>query len=180
MKKRIAMASILALLLLGTGMGALPAEAASRNDDRQIVVHQGYSVSWSSSDPSDVRVDRTPGRAEHFPRAASTTSTKTAKSRVAALASTSLAESDSCTAVPDRFGSAIFTSACARHDLCYSSSTDRLRCDQRLLLDLRSACYQAYWRQPGLLLSCYTVAAIYYVGVRLFGGHFYAGTGNPA
>ena len=180
MKKRIALASILALLLLGTGMGALPGEAASRNDDRHTVVYQGYSVSWSSSDPSDVRVDRTPSRAEHLPRGASSTSTKTAKSRVAALASTSPAESDSCTAVPDNFGSANFTSACATHDLCYSSSTDRLQCDQQLLLDLRSACYQAYRRQPGLLLSCYTVAAIYYIGARLFGGHFYAGTGNEA
>jgi hypothetical protein len=180
-KKRIVLASILALLLLGTGMGALPGEAASRNDERQTVVYQGYTVSWSSSDPSDVRVDRTPGRAEHLPRAASSKSAKTAKSRVAALASsTSPAESDSCTAVPDNFGSAIFTGACATHDLCYSSSTDRLQCDQRLFLDLRSACYEAYKRQPGLLLSCYTVAAIYYVGVRLFGGYFYDGTGNEA
>ena len=175
MKKRISLASILALLLMGTGIGALPSEAASRNHDRRTVVYQGYTVSWSSSDPSDVHVDRTPGRAEHLPRDASPTGTNTAKSRVAALASTSPAQSDSCTAVPDNFGSAIFTSACATHDLCYSSSTDRLRCDQRLLLDLRAACYQAYWRQPGLLLSCYTVAAIYYVGVRLFGGYFYAG-----
>jgi hypothetical protein len=180
MKKRVLLASILALLLMGTGVGALPSEAASRNHGRHTVVYQGYTVSWSSSDPSDVHIDRTSGRAEHFPRAASPTGTKTAKSRVAGLASTSPAESDSCTAVPDNFGSAIFTSACTRHDLCYDSSTDRLRCDQRLLLDLRAACYRAYKSQPGLLLSCYTVAAIYYVGVRLFGGFFYSGRGNPA
>lgn len=182
MRKQIALASILALLLMGTGMGALPGEAASRNDDRQTAVYQGYTVSWSSSDPSDVRVERTPGRAEHFPRAASSTSTNRAKSRVTALASASTAEGDSCTAVPDNFGRANFTTACAIHDQCYSpqSSTDRLQCDQQLLLNLRLACYRAYATQPGLLLTCYTVAAIYYVGVRLLGGYFYAGTGNPA
>lgn len=96
------------------------------------------------------------------------------------MATTSPTVGDSCTAVPDNFGSAIFTSACADHDTCYSSSTDRLQCDQELFLDLRSACDRAYSRQPGLLVSCYTVAAIYYVGVRLFGGHFYTGGGSPA
>jgi hypothetical protein len=182
-KKRIALASILALLLMGTGMGALPGEAAARNDDRQTAVYRGYTVSWSTSDPSDVRIERTPGRAEHLPRAASSTSVNRAKSRVAALSSTSTPEGDSCTGVPDSFGSAVFTAACARHDLCYSrqSTLDRLECDRRLLRDLMAACTAAYYpSQPGLLLTCYTVATIYYVGVRLFGGHFYDGKGSPA
>ncbi len=182
MKKRVALALIVALLLLGTGIGALPSEAASPDDARQTAVYKGYTVSWSSSDPSDVRVERTPGQTEHFPRAASSASVDRAKSRVAALASTSTAEADSCTAVPDTFGLADFTGACDIHDVCYSpgSSVDRALCDRQLLFNLRLACYQAYATQPGLLLTCYTVAAIYYVGVRLFGAYAYDGTGNPA
>ena len=182
MKKRIALALIIALLLLTTGIGALPSEAAIPGEARQTAVYKGYTVSWSSSDPSDVRVERTPGQTEHFPRAASSASVNRAKSRVAALASTSTAEVDSCTAVPDTFGSANFAPACDIHDDCYSSdsSTDRRACDLQLLFNLRSACYQAYASQAGLLLTCYTVAAIYYVGVRLFGAYAYHGTGNPA
>ena len=35
--------------------------------------------------------------------------------------------------------------------------------------------------RPGLLLTCYTVAAIYYVGARLLGASFYdSTTGDPA
>jgi hypothetical protein len=178
--KRIVLASVLAVLLIGTGMGALPAEAATHNADRQTAVYQGYTVSWSTSDPSDVRIERTPGRAEHFPRTATSRSVNRAKSRVVALSSTSTATGDACTAVPDNFGSANFTKACNHHDECYApdSTTDRATCDLRLFLELRAACYQAYWDQPGLLLTCYTVAAIYYVGVRLFGAAFYQG--NPA
>ena len=67
MKMRIVLASMVALLL-STWVGVLPAEAASRDQDRVTVVYRGYNVSWSSSDPSDFRVDRTPGRAEQFPK----------------------------------------------------------------------------------------------------------------
>jgi Prokaryotic phospholipase A2 len=180
-KKRIALALTVALLLLGTGIGALPSEAASPDEGRQTAVYKGYTVSWSSSDPSDVRIERTPGQPEHFPRAASSASVDRAKSRVAALSSTSTAEADSCTAVPDTFGRADFTKACDIHDYCYSpaSDIDRADCDLQLLFNLRLACYQAYATQPGLLLTCYTVAAIYYIGVRLFGAYAYAGTGEP-
>ena len=178
-KKRIALVSVLALLLLGTGLGTLPGEAATR-DDRQTAVYQGYTVSWSTSDPSDVRIERTPGRTERLPRGASSKSVDRAKSRVLALSTTSTAASDSCTAVPDNFGAANFTNACAAHDLCYASAVDRARCDLLLFYGLRAACYSAYRYQPGLLLSCYTVAAIYYVGVRLFGAAFYTGTGSTA
>jgi hypothetical protein len=169
------------MLLMGTGMGALPGEAATRNNDRQTAVYQGYTVSWSTSDPSDVRVERTPGRAERLPRGASKTSVDRAKSRVSALSSTSTAEGDSCTAVPDNFGAANFTTACKNHDDCYApdSTTPRAECDLQLLLDLRAACAAAYYpAQPGLLLTCYTVATIYYIGVRLFGASFYQG--HPA
>ena len=175
MTKRIVLALIFALLLLGTGVGALPGEAASHDEARQTAVYKGYTVTWSSSDPSDLRVERTPGQTEDFPRAASSASVDRAKSRVAALASTSTAEGDSCTAVPDSFGKAEFTTACGMHDTCYSkqSSVDRLQCDQLLLLGLRASCYDAYAKQPGLLSTCYTVAAIYYIGVRLFGTFAY-------
>jgi hypothetical protein len=181
-KQRYALALIIALLLLSTGIGALPSEAASPDEARQTAVYKGYTISWSSSNPSDVRVERTPGQTEHFPRAASSASVDRAKSRVAALASTSTAEVDSCTAVPDTFGSANFAPACDIHDDCYSpqSSVPRAECDRQLLFNLRLACFKAYATQPGLLLTCYTVAAIYYVGVRLFGAYAYHGTGNPA
>ena len=182
-KKRIALASVLTLLLMGTGMGALPGEAATRNNDRQTAVYQGYTVSWSTSDPSDVRIERTRGRAETLPRGASSKSVDRAKSRVSALSNTSTAAGDSCTAVPDNFGRADFTDACDAHDDCYGpdSTTDRAECDLRLFVALRAACLDAYRYQPGLLLTCNTVAAIYYVGVRLFGAIFYdSTTGNPA
>lgn len=178
--KRIALTSVLALLLLSTGM-ALPSEAATRQEDRQTVVFQGYTVSWSTSDPSDVRIERTSGRAERLPRGASSKSVDRAKSRVSALSSTSTANGDSCTAVPDRFGAANFTEACAAHDLCYAptSDTDRLKCDLALWAGLRAACEDAYPAGSGQRLTCYTVAAIYFVGVRLFGALYYTGTGSP-
>jgi hypothetical protein len=178
--KRIALVSVLALLLMSTGMGALPGQAATRQEDRQTAVYQGYTVSWRTSDPSDVRIERTPGRAERLPRGASSRSVDRAKSRVLALSSTSTAAGDSCTAVPDNFGAANFTDACAAHDLCYDSAVNRAECDLLLFRALRAACYSAYRYQPGLLLTCYTVAAIYYVGVRLFGASFYTGTGSAA
>jgi hypothetical protein len=178
--KRIALVSVLALLLMSTGMATLPGQAATRDEGRETAVYQGYTVSWSTSDPSDVRIERTPGRSERLPRGASSTSVDRAKSRVSALSRTSTAEGDSCTAVPDNFGAARFTAACAAHDFCYDSAVDRYQCDLQLFYALRTACFSAYRSQPGLLLSCYTVAAIYYVGVRLFGASFYTGTGSAA
>ena len=180
MKKRIALVSMFALLILGTGVGALPSQAASGGQDT-TVVYQGHIVTWSSADPSDVRLGLATARADRFPRVALPKSVDSATARVMALANTPTAESDSCTAVPDNFGRADFTSACDIHDQCYSpqSSTDRLQCDRQLLTNLRLACYQTYSANYALLRSCYTVASIYYIGVRLFGGFFYAGTGNP-
>lgn len=183
MTKRFTVASLLAVLLLASGLATVPSEAARRDPDRVTVVYQGYTVSWSSSDPGKARVGRSPGRAQHIPQAASSSSVDRAKSQVSAQsADSSATEDDSCTAVPDSFGSADFTPACAIHDQCYSpgSSIDRAECDLQLLLNLRRACYQAYATRPAQLLTCYTVAAIYYIGVRLFGGYFYDGSGNPA
>jgi hypothetical protein len=177
-KMRIVLASMLALLLT-TWVGVLPTEAASRDQDRVTVVYRGYTVSWSNSDPSDLRVDRAPGRAEQFPRTASPRSVKRAKSRVA-LSSTSSTDADSCTAVPDNFGSADFGPACDAHDACYGSSTDRLQCDLDLLASMRAECNEEYGANPGLRLSCLTVAAIYFIGVRIFGARFYTGNGSGA
>jgi hypothetical protein len=180
MKMRIVLTSMLALLL-STWVGVLPTEAASRDQDRVTVVYRGYTVSWSNSDPSDLRVDRKPGRAEQFPKSASPRSINRAKSRVAAQASTSTsADADSCTAVPDNLGLANFARACAAHDLCYGSSIDRLQCDLALFLSMRAECDRAYRTHPGLRLTCFTVAAIYFIGVRIFGAPFYTGTGSRA
>jgi hypothetical protein len=37
----------------------------------------------------------------------------------------------------------------------------------------------AYPAGSALRLTCYTVAGIYFVGVRLFGASFYGGSGDP-
>ena len=180
MKMRIALTSMLALLLT-SWVGVLPTEAASRDQDRVTVVYRGYVVSWNNSDASDLRVVRKPGRPEQFPNTASPRSIKRAKSRVAALASTSTpGDADSCTAVPDNFGLANFAPACDAHDLCYGSSIDRLQCDLALFASMRVECDRVYGANPGLRLTCYAVAAIYFIGVRIFGAHFYTGTGSRA
>jgi hypothetical protein len=64
------------------------------------------------------------------------------------------------------------------HDACYSSPTDRLTCDVLLLAGLRAAC-NVYPEGSSLRTTCYTIASIYFVGVRLFGWTFYTGTGSP-
>jgi hypothetical protein len=112
--------------------------------------------------------------AEHFPAAAGDRSIRQAKARVA---SASESATDSCNFVPDSFGLADFGPACQAHDDCYSSSTDRLVCDLLLLRLLREAC-NVYPAGSSLQLTCYTVASIYFVGGRLFGGFFYTGTGS--
>lgn len=61
------------------------------------------------------------------------------------------------------------------------SSTNRSQCDIALLTHLQTACTAAYFgRSVVTLQSCYAVAVVYYVGVRLFGRSHYDGTGNPA
>ena len=175
---------VLALLLLGLAAGYLgvgPAQAAKPDNAETVVSYGGYSVSWNGSDPSDFRVSHTPGRPESFPAAASDRSIQQAKARVSSIAEqVSEQATDSCNFVPDSFGEANFTTACDNHDDCYSSSTDRLVCDLAFLGGLRAACADAYPAGSSLRLTCYAVAGIYFVGVRLFGASFYSGTGSPA
>jgi hypothetical protein len=162
----------------------IPAQAVTRDARTETVItYRGYTLSWTKPDASDLRIVRTPGRAEHLPDSVSERSIQNAKSRVS-NATKQLSEdpTDSCNFVPDSFGAANFTSACDAHDACYSNQIgiSRLDCDRAFLANLTSACNQAYATQPGLMLTCFTVASIYFVGVRLFGASFYTGSGSPA
>jgi hypothetical protein len=176
------MRPVLALLLgvlAASCIGILPAQAAKRATS-QAITYRGYTVTWSEPDASDLRVVRTPGRADHFPARASAGSIHEAKSRVTNASTLQVSEqqTDSCNFVPDSFGRANFKLACDAHDACYRSSTDRLTCDLLLLAGLQAAC-NVYPEGSYLRLTCYTVASIYFIGVRLFGGFFYSGTGDP-
>jgi hypothetical protein len=171
--------AILAVLLSALAVsyvGIVPAHAAKTET---VVSYRGYTVSWSEPDASDIKVVRTPGRAESFPAKASDRSIRQAKARVTDAATQQVSEdpTDSCNFVPDSFGLANFAPACQAHDLCYSSSTDRLTCDLILLRGLQAAC-NVYPEGSSLRMTCYTVASIYFVGVRLFGWIFYTGTGS--
>jgi hypothetical protein len=177
--------AILLGVLAITYVGMVPAQAANRGTKTETVItYRGYTLSWSESDASDLRIVRTPGRAESLPDAASERSITKAKSRVASAAQQQLSEdpNDSCNLVPDSFGLADFAPACGRHDVCYNSTKDRLDCDRALLAGLTLACAFAYpsSSQLSLRLTCFTVAGIYFVGVRLFGASFYRGSGSRA
>jgi hypothetical protein len=180
---RLVLALLLGVFAVGY-LGIIPAQAAKRVATTQTVTYRGYTLTWSKPDASDVRVVRTPGHADHFPAGASAGSVHQAKSRVtnATTLQASQEQADSCNFVPDSFGSANFTSACDAHDDCYSNilGISRLDCDLALLAALNLACADAYRLQPGLRLTCFTVATIYFVGVRLFGAAFYTGTGSRA
>jgi hypothetical protein len=159
----------------------VPAEAAKTET---IITYRGYTLSWSEPDASDLRIVRTPGAAESFPAQASDSSIQKAKARVASASERQASEdpTDSCNFVPDSFGLANFAPACDAHDVCYSSSADRLTCDLLFLAQLQAAC-NVYPAGSPLPLTCNTIASIYFVGVRLFGAPFYitsGGTGNPA
>jgi hypothetical protein len=188
MKRSIKAVIALLLLLLATYLGTSPAQAAKSEvaKTKTVIAYRGYTLSWSKPDASDLTVTRTRGHAESFPAKSSNRAIAHAKARVLSAASQSTTQSttDSCTAVPDMFGRADFGRACAAHDVCYSrpSTTDRLQCDQQLLLGLILACNHGYPASADtpLRLTCYTVAGIYYVGVRLFGGFFYMGSGSRA
>ena len=170
------------MLALGY-LGIIPAQAANRDTKTETVVtYMGYTVSWSKPDASDLRVVRTPGRSEALPDAAIKRSIQQAKSRVANAAQQLSAEAtDSCNFVPDSFGAANFTSACDQHDVCYRNKQgiSRLDCDMAFLKSLAAACLTAYPTQLAPQLTCFTVASIYFIGVRLFGASFYKGSGSP-
>ena len=179
------LAVLLAVFAIGY-VGIIPAQAADRDAKTETVVtYRGYTLSWSEPDASDLRVVRTPGRSETLPDAAIKRSIQQAKSRVSTAAqqqASNQSSADSCNFVPDSFGLADFTSACDKHDACYSNTLgiSRLDCDLAFLTSLNQACLDAYHDQPAPLVTCFTVASIYFIGVRLFGASFYKGGGSPA
>jgi Prokaryotic phospholipase A2 len=169
---------ILAILLGALAMSYLGMAPAPAANTETVVTYRGYTLTWSESDASDIRVVRTPGRPESFPAKASDRSIQQAKARVAAVSD----QVDSCTVVPDVFLTANFQPACALHDLCYAqgSPVDRLECDLVLLSNLIEACNSALGLTFAQRLSCYAVAGIYFIGVRLFGEDAYQGAGSSA
>jgi|SoiMethySBSTD1v2_1073268.scaffolds.fasta_scaffold06332_12 phospholipase A2-like protein len=177
------LAILLGVLALGY-VGIIPAQAANRDTKTEtVVIYRGYTLSWSEPDASDLRVVRTPGRADSVPDVAIKRSIQQAKSRVAnAAQQLSAAATDSCNFVPDSFLTADFTLACDHHDDCYErrSSMSRLNCDQMFLTELINTCAMAPGFQPAQRLTCYAIAGIYFIGVRLFGASFYQGSGSPA
>jgi hypothetical protein len=179
--------AVLLGVLAACSVGLVPAQAAERVEQTQTVItYRGYTLSWSQPDASDLRVGRTPDRAESLPDAASNRSIQKAKLRVESAAQQAASENltDSCNFVPDAFGEANFAPACDDHDDCYSNTTgiSRLDCDRAFLIALTSACADAYDSpsEISLRLTCFTVASIYFVGVRLFGGPSYGGGGSPS
>lgn len=85
---------------------------------------------------------------------------------------------DGCTAVPDSGPGFDFTEACNDHDRCYyerpygDSADARRQCDRDFLAAMRQWCDDEWssWRDELTRRGCRSVAWLYYVGVRLFGG----------
>ncbi|MEM9132965.1 MAG: phospholipase A2 [Actinomycetota bacterium] len=82
---------------------------------------------------------------------------------------------DGCTAVPDSGPGFDFTEACNTHDRCYlerpygDDRSARKQCDVDFFWDMVDLCRERH--DGGLALrGCYSVAAVYYLGVRAFGG----------
>lgn len=77
---------------------------------------------------------------------------------------------DYCTSSPDEFPNAFganadFRGPCARHDLCYGSSTDKKVCDVNLWRNMLTNCNYYYsWYNP-VRKSCYNTAHIYFIAV---------------
>jgi hypothetical protein len=74
---------------------------------------------------------------------------------------------DYCSISPDEFPTPIgrnadFRGPCARHDLCYDSSTDKKVCDVRLLQDMYKNCNDAYGRFNPYRPACYATANEYF------------------
>ena len=175
--------TILAILLGALAISCLvsvPAEAAKTET---VVTYRGYTISWSEADASDLRIVRTPGRAESFPAQANDRSIEKAKARVASASVQQIEDpTDACNFVPDTFGDADFSDACRAHDVCYSpgSPIDRMQCDLLFLQALTAECAEAYQFDFACRLICNALAGIYFLGVRLFGGFAYHGSGDPA
>ncbi len=82
-----------------------------------------------------------------------------------------------CSNVPDTGLTFDFRSACRQHDLAYRwVPTQRLSVDNRFLVDMGSDCNRRNFISRAI---CYTVAGLYYTGVRLFGGFVYGNSPTP-
>ncbi len=83
---------------------------------------------------------------------------------------------DGCTAVPDSGPGFDFTESCNTHDRCYferpygNDRDARKQCDVDFFWDMVDHCRAAHPDSALALRGCYTVAAVYYLGVRSFGG----------
>ncbi|MEL7155134.1 MAG: phospholipase A2 [Actinomycetota bacterium] len=83
---------------------------------------------------------------------------------------------DGCTAVPDSGPNFDFTSACNTHDRCYLERPNgddraaRRQCDVDFFYDMVDLCRADYPGRWFARQGCYSVAGLYYVGVRAFGG----------
>jgi hypothetical protein len=77
---------------------------------------------------------------------------------------------DYCTNAPDEFpapgaANADFRGPCARHDLCYGSSTVNSVCDRHLRANMYANCQHYYsWYNP-LRVLCEATADVYWVAV---------------
>lgn len=85
-----------------------------------------------------------------------------------------------CSGVPDNGLTFDFRAACRQHDIAYHfAPTARSTVDGRFLTDMGSDCARRggwrIWQQP----YCYERAALYYLGVRLFGGLVYGNASRP-
>jgi hypothetical protein len=89
--------------------------------------------------------------------------------------------SDGCTLVPEAPSGVSFHNACVGHDYCYfAHAQSRAGCDATFYGTLKQACSAALATGSGwsVYYSCRAWAALYYAGVRAFGGYFYNSTGS--
>lgn len=82
---------------------------------------------------------------------------------------------DGCTAVPDSGPNFDFNAACDVHDRCYlerpygDDRAARRQCDVEFFYGMIDSCRADYGDRWFARRSCYSVAGLYYVGVRTFG-----------
>jgi hypothetical protein len=90
-----------------------------------------------------------------------------------------VAQTDGCTAVPDRPLGFDFKGACDAHDICYENKpygdswSGRLACDNEFFDNMAAHCKANHaWWSP-LRAACLAAASVYYDGVRKFGWAFF-------
>lgn len=78
-------------------------------------------------------------------------------------------------AVPEcPFGLICFTPACNEHDICYQTAgITREQCDDAFGDNLRALCSEQYAPGDPLLITCESLAYIYWQAVARFGGAFF-------